>query len=368
MTKTRSFLSCFQLDPWWNVSEFARDVKAFSPKQNDIRFDDKIVGILLDEPSTRTRFSVESAAYRLGANCIVSLSMSQTSVAKGESFMDSAKIWGINCDILCVRHRRAGFARLLSQYTTKPVINLGDGFLEHPTQGLATVVHASLLFGEVRGLNICIWGDIAYSRCAHSVMIAFALLGASVWLCPRPPSDAPVDLMALVKEIRPDADIRLIDDMSKVQNTFEVLYVNRLQSERREGSMVQCYGSIGSAEMRSLSPEGILLHPLPRGEELPNSLLGDPRVRIWQHVDITYRTRQWLMHEYLAHPDSGSDFGLLEFPFTPTGSCLREDCASQIFPGPRNLQESHGETSSRVCHACLRTIDRERNGHASIDR
>ena len=107
-------------------------------------------GFFFDEPSSRTRFSTESAVYRLGANCMVSLSMNETSIAKGETLVDSARIWSKYCDLLCVRNRMAGFGRLISEYAEVPIINLGDGFLEHPTQALATLVHAQLLFGKSR--------------------------------------------------------------------------------------------------------------------------------------------------------------------------------------------------------------------------
>jgi len=346
------FISCFQLYRYNRIHDLVHEIINFSPSVISSK---KVVSLFFDEPSSRTRFSVESALYRLGADCITSLSMDQTSIAKGESFEDSARIWSRYSDIICTRHRLPGFANLLSKFSDVPVINLGDGFLEHPTQGLATVIHALKLFGKIRNLNICIWGDLAFSRCAHSVMIAFALLGASVWLFPVP-NEIPNDLIGILQKLHPTAKIKVIHDLIEFQGKFHILYLNRLQIERRSEYQNISHYKIDQMDLKTLTNDGVLLHPLPRGEELSDDICQDSKVKIWEHVDMTYRTREWLLFQYLTEWSSNKSLKFNEVPFSKMGICNKLDCSSRLFRSLNISKEESSDSWTSLCQACLRII------------
>lgn len=353
------FTSCFQLSPHADYLALADKVLAFEPRSVRSRLQGHVIGVFFEEPSTRTRFSTESAAYRMGVQCITSLSPAATSIAKGESFEDSARIWSMYCDLLCVRHRLPGYARLLGRHASVPVINLGDGPLEHPTQGLATILHIASCFGRTKDVRICIWGDVAMSRCAHSVLIACVLLGAAVWLCPFPKRQLPEDLLRLLGATVPSCSVGIVDNVEDIPHPLDVLYVNRLQVERRADGDQVPYAKITSVDMAKLQKNGIVLHPLPRRGELPDEICCDTRVRIWQHAEMTLRTRQFLLYQYLANVAA---LPITDMPFETSECCGRPDCASSLFPSSQRpasrASEAGADALKKTCGACLRQVAR----------
>ena len=346
-----SFISCFQLLNFTDFDTITKSIIRFSPKNIKLNKNKSVVGLLFDEPSSRTRFSVESSVYRLGANCITSLSMDQTSISKGETISDSAKVWSRSCDLLCVRSHLAGFAHLLSNYSTVPVLNLGDGFLEHPSQGLSTAIHAYNHFGTLNNLNICIWGDVLYSRCAHSVLIIFAINGANIWILPIPSNDVPYNIIDIIKVIKPNAKINIVKDIKDYKNKFHILYINRFQKERRSDSDDKVYDRISNRDLAILTKDGILLHPLPRGSELPDEVCSNKKSKVWEHLDLTYRTRSWLLHQYLSENRLSSTLKIHEMPFNFSGNCKLENCSS--FLQTFNMLNYDQSLYSSKCHCSL---------------
>jgi len=352
------FMSCFQLPRGGDLSALTEVVlagNAASPACRRV----PVVGVLLDEPSSRTRFSVESASYRLGAQCIVA-DLSRTSLAKGESIGDSARTWARSCDLLCVRSRITGLPHLISMHAGIPVINLGDGRGEHPTQGLATIVHAISRFGGIKGLQVCLWGDVKYSRCAHSVMIACVALGARVVLCARPMGELPLGLMNLLNGDEWLGSVRATDSIEASRCKFDIIYVNRLQEERRSNCDLTAeeYGRIGIADLEHLSPNGCVLHPLPRKEEMDPLVVADPRCLIWEHVNITYMTRQWLIGQYLHEPEARSSAFFIQPFHVPESGSVCCECAAVLgttdIPGGLLSRANPG-----VCPWCFQELKDE---------
>ena len=127
----------------------------------------KIMASLFFEPSTRTRFSFEVAMHRLGGSVITASEVGATSLAKGESIADMAKVVGSYADIIVIRHPWEGAAKVVADYAGVPVINAGDGGHEHPTQTLCDLYTIKKERQTIKGLKIALWGDLKHGRTIH---------------------------------------------------------------------------------------------------------------------------------------------------------------------------------------------------------
>src|SRR4030066_198841 len=135
---------------------------------------------LFFEPSTRTRLSFEAAMHRLGGSVISAVDIGATSLAKGESIADMARIVGSYADIIGIRHPWEGAAKVVADYAGVPVINAGDGGHEHPTQTLCDLYTLRREKGAIAGLRIALFGDLKYGRTIHSLTCALARFGATI--------------------------------------------------------------------------------------------------------------------------------------------------------------------------------------------
>ena len=133
------------------------------------------MGLLFYEPSTRTRLSFETSMKRLGGDCIELGDASNSSVAKGESVADTAKMFESYCDAIVIRHDLEGVSRFLSDIVDVPIINAGDGAGQHPTQTLLDLYTIKKHFGKIDGLNIALLGDLKYGRTVHSLAYALGM-------------------------------------------------------------------------------------------------------------------------------------------------------------------------------------------------
>ena len=146
----------------------------------------KIMASLFFEPSTRTRLSFEAAVHRLGGEVISAVDIGATSLAKGESIADMAKVVGSYADIIVIRHPWEGAARVVADYAGIPVINAGDGGHQHPTQTLLDLYTIQKERHTIKGLKIALWGDLKYGRTIHSLIFALAKFGADILFCNSP--------------------------------------------------------------------------------------------------------------------------------------------------------------------------------------
>jgi len=220
---------------------------------------DKSVVNLFFENSTRTRISFELAEKTMGMN-VVNFSNDGSSFSKGESLLDTIKnLNAMKFDYYVVRHSVPGTPKLISQNVEGTVINAGDGAAEHPTQGLLDIMSLNRYFKCIKGLRICIVGDISHSRVAMSNIFGLRTLGAEVSVCgPRP--FIPVDIEALGVEI--------YDDIEQAIKEHDAINVLRVQLERDAGSLLpslQEYSKFYGITMKriSLNPKIKILHPGP---------------------------------------------------------------------------------------------------------
>ena len=169
------------------ADRFASDPRAFADTCPGF-----ISASLFYEPSTRTRLSFESAMLRLGGGVLTAAEMTSSSVVKGESLADTIRVVGGGyADAIVLRHPSEGAARLAARYSPVPVINAGDGSLEHPTQTLCDLYTLWKEKGRLEGLEVVLCGDLRYSRTIHSFCYALARFGANIVTMPYPGFELP---------------------------------------------------------------------------------------------------------------------------------------------------------------------------------
>ena len=227
----------------------------------------KVVCNLFLEDSTRTRISFDLAAKRLSAE-VINFSAKGSSVSKGESFKDTAlTLDAMGVDCVVVRSHSAGAPVQLSSYLDVPILNAGDGWHQHPTQGLLDVFTMRRHLGNLKGRKVVIVGDVLHSRVARSEVQALHLLGAEVTLV-APPTLLPPDVEGWGVTVATDLDAILAE--------VDVIYLLRVQRERMQGAFFPSsreYAHIWGMDARRLAltkPDALVLHPGPmnRGVEI----------------------------------------------------------------------------------------------------
>jgi aspartate carbamoyltransferase catalytic subunit len=238
---------------------------------------------LFFENSTRTRLSFEVATRKLGGGTL-NFSSAGSSTSKGETLIDTARnMAAMRPHCIVVRHASAGSPVVLARAVNIPIVNAGDGFHEHPTQGLLDALTIEERLGDIRGKRVVILGDIAHSRVARSNIHILRKLGASVAVCGPPtllpphPEVLGVDFDYRIERLLPDAD---------------VVMALRIQLERQNRMQIPSlaeyaqFWGINRERARLLKPEAILLHPGPvnRGVELDPEVADGPRSVILDQV------------------------------------------------------------------------------------
>ena len=275
----------------------------------------KVMASLFFEPSTRTRLSFETAMHRLGGSVISAVDIGATSLAKGESIADMARVVGSYADIIVIRHPWEGAAKVVADYAGIPVINAGDGGHQHPTQTLCDLYTIQKERQTIRGLRIALWGDLKYGRTIHSLIFALAKFGANILFCPSPGLEVPEHVIEkltteyggeverytnLDQSVKgglfpldavyttPDSphQLAMMPDVSiqvELKGGVDALYVTRPQKERfttvEEGQeLKKKYPVIDKKMLKGkVFQKTLVMHPLPRVDELAYELDADPR-------------------------------------------------------------------------------------------
>ena len=218
----------------------------------------KILGLMFFEPSTRTRMSFETSMKRLSGECIGFESSGSSSVSKGESIADTAKMFEGYCDALVIRHELEGVSKFISDIVDVPVINAGDGAGQHPTQTLLDLYTIKKELGSIDNLKIALIGDLKFGRTVHSL---------ANFVSP--------DKLKMPQEILHDLDkmnmsYTEVSNINEIIDKVNVLYVTRIQKERFAD--VDDYLEIkGAYIINKKMLEGkdlIVMHPLPRIDEI----------------------------------------------------------------------------------------------------
>jgi len=292
----------------------------------------KIMASLFFEPSTRTRLSFETAMHKLGGSVISVVDTKATSLAKGESIADMARVVGSYADIIVVRHPWEGAAKVIADYAGVPVINAGDGGHEHPTQTLCDLYTLKKERQTLKGLRIALWGDLKHGRTIHSLTYALARFGAIIHFRSGPGLELPEyvkrkleteytgrleryeNLSSLLKGrhfpinaiyMTPSSPHQLanIPDVSmqvELEKGVEALYVTRLQMERLStkagGGLKEDYPIVDKELLEGKEfSETLVLHPLPRVDELSRELDADPRSMYFKQASLGVPVRMALV-------------------------------------------------------------------------
>jgi aspartate carbamoyltransferase catalytic subunit len=223
------------------------------------------------EPSTRTRTSFELAAIRLSAD-VINISATTSSLTKGETLKDTAKILEANhADLIVIRHSSAGAAQFLAQRLRSSIINAGDGAHEHPTQALLDLYTIREKKGRIEGLHVAIVGDILFSRVARSNIFGLLKLGARVTL---------VGPTTLVPRVFEKLGVTVTHRIDELLPHVDVVSLLRIQHERQGrqyfpglGEYIRLFG-LTKERARLLKPDCLIMHPGPinRGVELDSEL------------------------------------------------------------------------------------------------
>jgi aspartate carbamoyltransferase catalytic subunit len=296
-----------------------------------------IMATLFYEPSTRTRLSFESAMLRLGGAVISSADMQASSAAKGESLADTVRVVSSYSDLIVVRHPRDGAARVAAEYAPCPVLNAGDGSREHPTQTLCDLYILRKKKGRLKGLTVAICGDLKYGRTVHSLIYALARFGANIVAVPHQGLEVPeyvLDRLAAergysfstvgmseLKSLAGGVDALYLTPSAPHQMALftgdialktlpsgrrppalDALYVTRLQRERRsedENERGDYLRFDARALKTSRTQEAVVMHPLPRTDELAYELDTDPRAVYFEQaaagVPVRMALIAWLL-------------------------------------------------------------------------
>ncbi len=229
----------------------------------------KILATVFYEPSTRTRLSFETSMKRLGGEVITMTDLKSSSVAKGESLIDTIRVISGYADIIVLRHPNEGAARLASEYSEVPIINAGDGSNQHPTQTLLDLYTIRREIGKIDGIKIAFVGDLKYGRTVHSLVYALSLFkNVEMYFISPKELKMPKDIIEDLKF--KNIKFYELENIENIGDDIDVLYVTRIQKERfpdpNEYEKVK-----GSYRITKEFVEGkkfIIMHPLPRVDEI----------------------------------------------------------------------------------------------------
>jgi aspartate carbamoyltransferase catalytic subunit len=246
---------------------------------------------LFFEDSTRTRTSFELAGKRLGAD-VINMSVSTSSVNKGETLLDTAAtLNAMHCDLLVVRHALSGAPALLARKVDAAVINAGDGTHEHPTQALLDALTIRRRRGRLEGLTVAICGDVLHSRVARSNIFLLSTMGAQVRVV-APPTLMPPEIERL--------GVAAFTDMTAGLRGVDVVMMLRLQQERMTRGLVPSareyfrFFGLDAAKLALAKPDALVMHPGPmnRGVEIDSAIADDPiRSVIREQVEMGVAVR-----------------------------------------------------------------------------
>ena len=325
---------------------------------------DRILAALFYEPSTRTRMSFEAAMMRLGGQVTGFASAVNSSAAKGECLADAVRIVSAYCDIMVVRHPLEGAARIAARVATVPFINGGDGAHLHPTQTLTDLFLLQRKKGRIEGLRVGMLGDLRYGRTVHSLAPALARLGAEI-VCISPEMlRMPKAVLKRVAEAT-GSQPEQVSGIDEVIGSLDALYVTRIQQERFEEAgayhdIQGCY-RVDATLMRKAKADTLILHPLPRVDEIDPEVDGDPRAVYFEQAAGGVPVRMALIAALLGLQKVPA-VQVRERPLTPVepvtdvrGRCRNEQCVVAHEP---NLDPEFVRLAGDVvCAYCERPIN-----------
>jgi aspartate carbamoyltransferase catalytic subunit len=269
----------------------------------------KVLATLFFEPSTRTRLSFEAAMLRLGGNCLGFAEPGSSSAAKGESLADTVRMAACYADAVVMRNPKEGAALLASRYSSVPVINAGDGGHHHPTQTLTDLLTIRRLKKETgdspfSGLTVGCCGDLKFGRTVHSLIKALSRYRDVRFILISPEELKVPDYITSGVLKKKGIPFRETGRLEKVIGDLDVLYMTRVQRERffNEEDYIRLKDSyiLTAEKMRLARQDMIVLHPLPRVNEIAVEVDEDPRAGYFKQAKYGMYVRMALLASILG--------------------------------------------------------------------
>ena len=288
----------FSIDETNDILELAGDIYRHPEKYSEICHGKKLA-TLFYEPSTRTRLSFEAAMLNLGGSVLGFSESSSSSAAKGETVADTIRVISAYADICAMRHPKEGAPQVASMYSSIPVINAGDGGHNHPTQTFTDILTIKELRGNIGNMTVGLCGDLKFGRTVHSLIqelvrypdIKFVLISPEELKLPEyvkteilDANNAPYVETASLEKALPELD---------------VLYMTRVQRERffNEEDYIRLKDTyiLDKAKLKGAKSDLMILHPLPRVNEISTDIDDDPRATYFKQAKYGVYVRMALI-------------------------------------------------------------------------
>lgn len=288
----------FSVEELDQLLDLANDIEKY-PEKYAHACDGKKLATLFYEPSTRTRLSFEAAMMNLGGNIFGFSSAASSSAAKGESVSDTIRMVSCYADICAMRHPKEGAPMVASAASSIPVINAGDGGHQHPTQTLTDLLTIRSLKGRLNRLVIGLCGDLKFGRTVHSLVRALARYEDVTFVFISPEE---LKIPEYIKEDVLEAGNIAYKEVERIEDVMpelDILYMTRVQRERffNEEDYVRLkdFYILNNKKMRLARKDMIVMHPLPRVNEISVEVDKDPRAAYFRQVQYGVYVRMALI-------------------------------------------------------------------------
>lgn len=317
------------------IMERALDIIAHRDKYADVCRGKKLA-TLFYEPSTRTRLSFTAAMMELGGNVIGFSDAANTSVSKGETVADTVRVVSKFADIIAMRHPKEGAPLVATQYSEVPVINAGDGGHSHPTQTLTDMLTIRRELGRFDHLTVGLCGDLKYGRTVHSLIKALGRYEGVKFVLIAPDE---LRLPTYIKHDVCDANGLEYVEVATLEEAMpmvDVLYMTRVQQERFEDKAeyerLKDSFILDAGKMALASKQMIVLHPLPRVNEITPEVDADPRAAYFRQVENGKFVRMALIYTLLQLKDQPDSPTRLYHDVVDGAKCTNHRCISTVEP------------------------------------
>lgn len=321
----------------------------------------KKLATLFFEPSTRTRLSFEAAMLELGGQVLGFSSANSSSAAKGETVADTVRIVGCYADIIAMRHPKEGAATVATRFATCPIINAGDGGHQHPTQTLTDLLTIHRLKGRLDHLTVGLCGDLKYGRTVHSLIRAMMRCEGTRFVLVNP-AELALPSYLLAELDAAGVPYTCTEDLEAAIGGMDILYMTRVQQERfadkAEYLRLRDRYLLDTAKMALAKEDMIVLHPLPRVNEIAPDVDLDPRAAYFKQALCGKYVRMALILTLLqaaqGEPDRRGETHKRPLPagaFLGGHTCRNPHCITTVEQGiePVFLQEEDGPVRCWYC-------------------
>ncbi len=286
----------FSVEELDKLLDLANDIE-HNPEKYAHKCNGKKLATLFYEPSTRTRLSFEAAMMNLGGNVIGFSNASSSSAAKGESVSDTIRMISCYADICAMRHPKEGAPMVASLKSSIPVINAGDGGHQHPSQTLTDLLTIRSLKGRLNNMTIGLCGDLKFGRTVHSLINALVRYNNIKFILISPPE---LRVPSYIRDnVLKNFEFKEVSSLEDAMPELDILYMTRVQRERFFNEedyirMKDCY-ILDKAKMSFAKDDMIVLHPLPRVNEISVEVDDDPRAAYFRQVQYGVYVRMALI-------------------------------------------------------------------------